>query len=614
MGRRLGQLTGVFAVGLVIVRLGRLLQSGPDIVQWNLILVASVFLGAVVWWLLDQLSFTRKSTIALFAAAGVVLLLRISVPMTLIGGVMPSLDTLGALVAEMSDALRIIRSGVPPVLPSEGIVAILAMVMWAIGALYAWGLSGGPVAAMSLPSIVVYLQFAVFDRGGAGLGWMTAAGLTLALAMTSVALDRRSETGRARDSEGRAMPRRSLRTTATMAGLIGLVAVTVATGASGLVSEYGTIPWRTGGTGFGGDGSRISFDRFVDLRQSLISRSNTVLFQASLGDGAPAAETIYWRMETLDTFDGVAWRRSAGTFSNYEPDQDVGSDHLRYQGSTVDVLQKVRIEALAEQRVPTAGVPDEIHRISETDGIDPQAFHVTQDSSIVYTPGLREGDIYQLRATYPDRDADLGLLATDDSGDLSPLFANAASEGAFTVRPDSRETDIEEPPDLAAYTALPEDVPPSLRGIAAIHTRGATTDFERAWMLQHWFRDSGDFTYSTDVSTGHGALVLDDWLTDPASQNYRTGYCEQFATSMAVLGRVLGIPSRVVLGFTPGEVTENGSGTDQRCGCPVVDGCSSIQRPAVNTSRPASPPPSTPKVLSATWNPATSWPHLKTPT
>lgn len=558
MGRSLGQLTGALAGVLVIVRLGRLLQSGPDIVQWELILVASLFLGAVIWWLLDQLSLSRRSTVGLFAAAGLVLLLRISVPMTLVGGVMPSLDTVGALVAEMGDAFRIIRYGVPPVVPSEGIVAILAMVMWAVGALYAWGVSGGPVAAMSLPSIVVYLQFAVFDRVGAGLGWMAASGLMLALAMTSVALDRRSETGRARDSLGRAMPRRSARTAATMAGLIGLVAVTVATSASGLVSEYGNIPWRSGGTGFGGEGGRIAFDRFVDLRQSLISRSNTVLFRASLGEGAPPPETIYWRMESLDEFDGVAWKRSTGSFRNYEPDQDVGSDHLRYQGSTVDVLQKVRIEALAEQRVPTAGVTDEIHRISETTAIDPQAFHVTQDSSIVYTPGLSEGDIYQVRATYPDRDADLGLLATDGSGDLSPLFANAATEGAFNVRPDFQQRDIEVPADLESFVGLPEDIPPSLRGIAAIHTRGATTDFERAWMLQHWFRDSGDFTYSTEVSTGHGALLLDDWLTDPASQNYRTGYCEQFATSMAVLGRVLGIPSRVVLGFTPGEVSADG--------------------------------------------------------
>lgn len=558
MGRRLGQTAGILTVAVVMIRLSRLLQSGPGIVQWELILIASVFLGGVIWWLLDQLSLGRPLILGLFAAAGLVLLIRISVPLTLVGGILPSFETPGALVDEMGNAFRVIRSGVPPVLPTEGIVAILAMVMWVIGALYAWGIGGGPVAAMTLPSIVVYLQFAVFDRVGAGIAWMTASGLVLVLAITSVALERRSDTGRARDSDGMAMPRRSMSNAMTMAGAIGLVAIVVATSGAGLVSEYGNIPWRTGGSGFGGEGGRIAFDRFVDLRQRLINRTNAVLFQAKLGRGAPPPETVYWRLETFDEFDGVAWGRSSGSIRNYEPGQDIGADHLRYQGTTVEVLQKVRIQALAEARVPTAGVATEIQGPSDERAIDPQEFQVTQDATIVYQPGLVEGDIYQVSASYPDQRADLGFLASNPSGELSPMFANAAANGEFGFTPESRETDIETPPDLDFYTRLPPELPPSLRGIAELRTFGATTDFEHAWMLEHWFRYSGDFTYSTEVSTGHDALLLDDWLSEPTSQNYRTGYCEQFATSMAVLARILGIPSRVVLGFTPGAVTQSG--------------------------------------------------------
>ena len=93
-------------------------------------------------------------------------------------------------------------------------------------------------------------------------------------------------------------------------------------------------------------------------------------------------------------------------------------------------------------------------------------------------------------------------------------------------------------------------------------TAGATTRFEAAWLLQHWFRDSGDFEYSTEVSTGHDTLDLEAWLTDPDSQNYRIGYCEQFAAAMAYLGRVVGIPSRVVWGFTPGTVEQQSDGSE----------------------------------------------------
>lgn len=558
MGRRIGQLAGFAVFAMVIARLSRLLRSGPDIVQWPLILIASVFLGAVIWWLLDQLSLSRRATVGLFAAVGLILLVRISVPMTLIGGILPSSETPVALADEMISAFRIIRSGVPPVLPTEGIVAILAMVMWAIGALYSWGLTGGPVAAFTLPSIVVYLQFAVFDRIEAGLSWVAAAGALLALSISSVALDRRADTGRARDTEGRALPRRSAPTSMTMAGVIGLIAVLAATTVGRIPSEYGNIPWRTGGSGFGGEGGRISFDRFVDLRQRLIERSNQIVFRATLGSDAPPAQTLYWRLETLDQFDGVSWSRSSGSIRNYEIEEDVGAVYHRYQGSTADVLQMVQIQALAETRVPTAGVAAEIHQLSERRAIDPQAFRIAEDASVVYPPMLREGDIYQIRASYPDVQADLGLLASGDDGQLSPLFQAAAEEGMFTASPEVRETALESPPDLEFYTRLPEDLPVSLRGTAAARTRGASTDFERAWMLEHWFRNSGRFNYSTDVSTGHGALMLDDWLNDPTSQNYRTGYCEQFAAAMAVLGRLLNIPTRVVLGFTPGEVTPQG--------------------------------------------------------
>lgn len=553
MGRRLGRLVGLAAAALMIARLGQLLRSGPEIVQWRLILVASLFLGAVIWWLLDQLSLSRRVTVALFAVAGLVLLVRISVPTSLVGGVVPSGETLPALADEMIDAFRVIRSGVPPVLPTEGVVAILAMVMWAVGALYSWGLSGGPVAALSVPSIVVYLQFAQFDRVPAGAWWMLASASIIAGAMTSIALERRAETGRARDAEGRAMRRRSLPASVTMAGIIGLIAVIAASTIGGIPTEYGNIPWRTGGSGFGGEGGRIAFDRFVDLRQRVINRTNEIVFSATLSPDSPPPETVYWRLETLDVFDGVGWSRSSGSIRNYETAAAVGAEYHRYQGTTVDALQRVRIAALAESRVPTAGVAREIHELSDRRSIDPQAFRVAQDASVVYPPVLREGDVYQVLATYPDYDADLGVLASANSNQLSPLFQAAMEEGAMVVLPETRDVEIETPPDLSFYTQLP-DLPVALRGIAAATTRGAATDFEKAYMLEHWFRYSGSFDYDTDVSTGHGALFLDEWLNDPTSQNYRRGYCEQFATSMAVLGRLLDIPSRVVLGFTPGSV------------------------------------------------------------
>ena len=149
----------------------------------------------------------------------------------------------------------------------------------------------------------------------------------------------------------------------------------------------------------------------------------------------------------------------------------------------------------------------------------------------------------------------MDLLATSESGELSPIFDNAAQAGEIDVEPAELDSDSGEPADLDFYIRLPDNLPNDLIGQALLRTRGATTDFERAVMLEAWFR-SDDFTYDATVSTGHSSLNLTDWLADSTSTNYRRGYCEQFATAMAVLGRVLEIPTRVVWGFTPGTTVE----------------------------------------------------------
>jgi transglutaminase-like putative cysteine protease len=96
-------------------------------------------------------------------------------------------------------------------------------------------------------------------------------------------------------------------------------------------------------------------------------------------------------------------------------------------------------------------------------------------------------------------------------------------------------------------TALPQNLPASVRKLAESVTAGQESKFEKAVALQQWFRVDGGFRYSLQRSTGNGTDDLVKFLgTGPDS---RVGYCEQFAAAMAVMGRTLGIPSRVAVGF-----------------------------------------------------------------
>lgn len=555
MERNLGKLAGLAAFALMMARLGRLLEGDPASYDWWLILLASALLGAVGWWLLTQVIADRRLVLTVFTLGGLLLLLRISVPHGLTLGFLPSVDTARLVAAEISDSIRLIRFGVAPILATPGVVSILAGLMWAISALYVAGMTSGRSVLMILPSLVAYLQFAIFDRFHPGPIWMVASASAIALGISAVAVERSPETGRARDPQGRIISKGSPALSLMAAGLVAAIAVVGTTAAAGLVPDQGNIRWRTSSTGYGTGGGGFSPSRLVDLRQSIISRNNDVVFRATLSEGAPPGNRIYWRVETLDNFDGIGWRPSDTSLSRHLPGEPVSGPSQRYQGTTVDIVQRVQIDALGSELVPTAGVTTEIHEPDAENAIAPRAFQVTYDASLFYAGGTRLGHTYQIRTVYPAQEADLVHLATGRDGELSPTFAGAAEAGLFPEETPPGPRVAVEPADLDSFTRLPDTTPPGIFETAARVTIGATTDFEKAWMLQRWFRDSGSFAYSTEVSTGHSALVLDDWLNDPDSLNYRTGYCEQFAASMAVLGRALGIPSRVVWGFTPGTVT-----------------------------------------------------------
>ena len=103
------------------------------------------------------------------------------------------------------------------------------------------------------------------------------------------------------------------------------------------------------------------------------------------------------------------------------------------------------------------------------------------------------------------------------------------------------------------------DVPPSLntevRRIATAVTADAPTRFQKAQLLQQWFREDGGFTYdrAQAASAGSGDADLLAFLED------RSGYCKQFAASMAIMARVIGIPSRVAVGFLEPEKAPSGA-------------------------------------------------------
>jgi hypothetical protein len=105
------------------------------------------------------------------------------------------------------------------------------------------------------------------------------------------------------------------------------------------------------------------------------------------------------------------------------------------------------------------------------------------------------------------------------------------------------------------YLNVPEAFLP-LSKLAQRITQGQTTLYGEAVQLQRWFTNSGKFTYSLSVNEPKTAKALINFLTKD-----RRGYCQQFAFAMAVLARLLDIPSRVAVGYTEGSPIGHGRWT-----------------------------------------------------
>ncbi len=540
----------VFAVlAFAFTLLNGLLRPTVEGPPWQFVVLAGLALGAVITW--TGLTYRMRGwvTALINVVALVIVSFRIAAPETLVF-LFPTSDSMGAMDTQLTQAMRLIRTGIEPVIPVSGLVVIVTAVFWGIGAFAAYALlRGRPVLAV-VPGLVLTLQFATMDRSPTGWLRILVFVVLLAGAVLAITWDERASTaGRMAHASGH-RPSRNLLGRATSAALgVTLLGSVLAVGVLRDQVPYdGMLTWRAA-TGLTGDfyGSSVSYNPFVSVQQSLVTSTETPLFVANVS-GDIDAERLYFRLLTLETYNG-------GKFSADQPLVDpLESEEWEdpagaFAGPTATVNTTIIISLLdMEEWLPAAYSPT---AVVDTDETLVKSMRVRKDDGSLLLEGGRsfEGLTYSVTSEVPQPDYD--SLASTSSGTLSPLFAVAAENDQLVPTP-VLSAIRPEPPNVERYLQLPDDLDERIGQLAQEKTRNLQTPFEIGLGLETWFR-SGDFRYTTDIEPGHGATDMAQWLLDPEFEYHRAGYCENFAASMAVMARTLGVPSRVVLGFTPGQ-------------------------------------------------------------
>lgn len=264
-----------------------------------------------------------------------------------------------------------------------------------------------------------------------------------------------------------------------------------------------------GGLGAGGDGSVDIQDPVVDLRRDLNRDVDVPLLRLETNDPAPA----YLRISVLTDFNGEAWK--AG-------DRDIPADQ-RADGTLP----------------PLFGVSSSVDRTEYSYRVSAlQSFRST------WLPAMATATSVDAPGNWRyDRDT-MDFLAADEGTNTHGISYTMQAVDLDLTPEELAAAPLPSGDLIDRYTSLPASVPRDVVAQAQQLTADATSDYQRAVILQNWFRRDGGFEYSlTNATQGNGGDELEAFLTD------RVGYCEQFASAMAVMARSLGIPSRVAIGF-----------------------------------------------------------------
>jgi hypothetical protein len=115
------------------------------------------------------------------------------------------------------------------------------------------------------------------------------------------------------------------------------------------------------------------------------------------------------------------------------------------------------------------------------------------------------------------------------------------------------------PPEIVATYLSTDGVTSRTAELArsVVEAAAETDPYHQARALADYLRTDPRFSYATVAAlpSDPNRDLVDFFLFD---QNGQRGYCEYFATTMAVMARAVGLPARVAVGYAPGERVDTG--------------------------------------------------------
>ncbi|MFL1674357.1 transglutaminase TgpA family protein [Paenibacillus dendritiformis] len=229
----------------------------------------------------------------------------------------------------------------------------------------------------------------------------------------------------------------------------------------------------------------------------------------------------YWRGEAKDIYTGQGWV-DAKREESLEP-MSIGEwfeadDAPSKRIQTKEIIQKVQIQS--NQIYPVLFGMYSVAAVEELEGGDTER--------LVWNG--RESEVrYEGRGTprYPTSYTIVSHV---------PII----SEQELRAAPPSEAPD-------SVYLQLPDRFPERVADLARSLTEGETNNYDKAKKIEQYLRTQFSYTNVPDLSKRTSSDFVEGFLFE-----IKEGYCDYFSTSMAVMLRSVGVPTRWVKGYAPG--------------------------------------------------------------
>lgn len=228
----------------------------------------------------------------------------------------------------------------------------------------------------------------------------------------------------------------------------------------------------------------------------------------------------YWRVETKDFYTGKGWEISENPKKvSFKNKNDVVS---WYEQNTKTETTEATITM--QKSYPHLTYPAGLVSVEAASDV---SYSVDPFSEKIYTMnGDSSTTLHSYKVTYeiPEFSIEnLKAVKTNEGQETNPYF-------------------------MTKYTQLPESLPQRVKDLAVNLTNDKDNRYDKVLAIENYFTDNS-FTYeSTNVLfPAKSQDYVDQFLFDTKS-----GYCNNFSTSMIVLLRSAGIPARWVKGYTEG--------------------------------------------------------------